>query len=267
MAKVRTGNASPVTLARVPAAPPRALDLTQPGLLISPTRLTDLVLSRLTMAISSGQLKPGDALPSEGQIATAYGVSKQIAREAIRELSAIGVIRVQQGKVSRVCAVNGEPLTRIYRFATGDGLDGLMQAVELRRILEPAIAGLAAERRTVADLDVLDGVLARMEASIGDNPAWIEADLAFHAMIARMARNRLIMLQLEGLEPVIRGLMERFNQRRSRNRADWQKTMQRHARIVSAIRKRSHSAAVSAMNAHFAAADAAIEELRQHGDR
>src|SRR4051812_36767680 len=107
---------------------------------LSPSRLGDAVIERLTQAIVDGRLKPGDLLPSEGQIAATFGISKPIAREALRELAAMGVIRVQQGKVSRVRAIDSGPLARFFRFAVGRTEHGLHDAVELRRMLEPQIA-------------------------------------------------------------------------------------------------------------------------------
>src|ERR687897_538781 len=84
---------------------------------IAPSRLGDAVIERLTQAIVDGRLKPGDPLPSEGQIAATFGISKPIAREALRELAAMGVIKVQQAKVSPVRAIDSGPLARFFRFA------------------------------------------------------------------------------------------------------------------------------------------------------
>ncbi|MGE0801783.1 MAG: FadR/GntR family transcriptional regulator [Lautropia sp.] len=232
-----------------------------------PTRLADTVLARLAGAIAAGRLKPGDPMPSEGRIAAGFGVSKQIAREAIRELAALGVIHVQQGKTSRVQAVSGAPLGRLFRFAVGDGIEGLTQAVELRRILEPGIAALAAERRSAADVETLKQILARMEAALGVPARWIEADLDFHRAIARISGNRLIELQLEALEPVIRRMMERFNHRHRRTLADWRQTFARHERVARAIERGGANGgarrAAEAMTAHFADAPLALSELAE----
>ena len=228
---------------------------------VLPTRLGDKVLARLSGAIADGRLKPGDAIPSEASIAAAFGVSKQIAREAIRELAAMGVIHVQQGKTSRVRAVNGAPLGRFFRLAVGDGVEGLVQAVELRRILEPGIAQLAAARRGDEDVAALRAILARMQASFGDVSAWIEGDLDFHRAVAKMSGNRLIELQLEALEPVIRRMMERFNQRNRRTLEDWRQTWARHDKVFRAIEKGRARQAFLAMSAHFDAAATAISEV------
>jgi GntR family transcriptional repressor for pyruvate dehydrogenase complex len=228
---------------------------------IAPSRLGDALIERLTQAIVDGRLRPGDLLPSESQIAATFGISKPIAREALRELAAMGVIQVQQGKVSRVRAIDSGPLERFFRFAVGRTHQGLHDAVELRRMLEPQIARFAAQRRTEGDLSTLSGIVAQMESSLGDIPRWIAADLAFHRQIAAMAHNRLVVLQMKGLEPVVREMMVRFNDRAARTRADWRETYQRHVRIAGAVASGSADAAERAMHGHFAAADSAIAEI------
>jgi GntR family transcriptional regulator, transcriptional repressor for pyruvate dehydrogenase complex len=228
---------------------------------IAPSRLGDVVIERLTQAIVDGRLKPGDRLPSESQIAATFGISKPIAREALRELAAMGVIQVQQGKVGRIRAIDSGPLARFFRFAVGRTEQGLHDAVELRRMLEPQIARLAAQRRTDSDIATLHEILAAMEAALGDIPRWIVADLAFHAHIAAMAHNALVALQMQGLEPVVREMMVRFNDRAARQHADWRETYKRHVRVAEAIEAGNADAAERAMRDHFLAADAAIAEI------
>ncbi|WP_342364247.1 FadR/GntR family transcriptional regulator [Terrarubrum flagellatum] len=228
---------------------------------IAPTRLGDAVIDRLTSAILEGHLKPGDALPSEAQIASTFGVSKPIAREALRELAAMGVVQVQQGKISRVRAIDSEPLSRFYRFAMARTERGLHEAVELRRLLEPPIARFAAQRRTEPELAELRAIMRRMNDALGDIPGWIEVDLAFHRHLATMAHNGLLSLQMQGLEPIVREMMEAFNARSARTGADWSATFARHALLADAIEAGDADAAERASRAHFAAADQAIAEI------
>lgn len=228
---------------------------------VVPFRLGDALIARITQAIHDGRLKPGDALPSEARIATSFGVSKPIAREAIRQLAAMGVVHIQQGKPTRVQALDAAPLDRFFRFAVRGSKTGLTEAVELRRVLEPPIARYSAERRSSADLERLAGILVRLEASLTDVPRWIEADLAFHASIGRASHNALVTLQLQGLEPIVREMMGRFNARGRRTAKDWRETFERHRRVALAIVAGDAEAAEAAMQAHFAAADNAIEEI------
>jgi GntR family transcriptional repressor for pyruvate dehydrogenase complex len=241
---------------------------------VVPMRLGDAVIQRITQAIQDGRLKPGDALPSEARIAASFGVSKPIAREAIRQLAAMGVVHIQQGKPTRVQALDAAPLDRFYRFAVRGRANGLTEAVELRRILEPPIAAHSATRRSAEDVEKLELILVRMEDALGHVPRWIEADLDFHEAIAASSGNRLLDFQIRGLRPVIREVMEIFNSREKRTKDDWRRTFERHVRVVEAIRAGDPAAAFAAMNKHFEAAEAAIAELanhredrHEHGDR
>ena len=231
------------------------------GAEVVPSRLGEAVVVRLTEAILEGKLKPGDPLPSEGRIAVAFGVSKPIAREALRDLSAMGVIQVAQGKISRVRAIDAAPLARFFRFAVGSTAKGIRDAVELRRMLEPQIARQAALRRDEGDMAAIHTTLVSMEAAIDDVPSWIEADLAFHAQMALATHNKLVCLQMQGLEPIVREMMGRFNAREPRTRQDLRKTLDRHILVAQAIIAGDGQAAEQAMHSHFEAANEAISEI------
>jgi GntR family transcriptional repressor for pyruvate dehydrogenase complex len=230
---------------------------------IASTRLGDAVAERIGAAILGGTLKPGDPLPAEGRIASAFGVSKPVAREAVRQLAAMGVVQVQHGKVARVQRPDAAPLGRYFRFVACGSREGLAEAVEMRRIIEPPIARLAALRAGAADIERLRAILARLKAALRNVEAWIEADLDFHQTLADACGNRLLRLQLAGLRPVLREILELFNARQ-RPLQDWQRTYERHARVVAAIEKHDAAAAFAAMEHHFEAADAAIRDVFPH---
>lgn len=241
---------------------PRPPDLFA-GAELTQVRLADGIVSHLTQAILDGRLRPGERLPSESALAARYGVSKPVVREAIRQLAGQGVLLVGQGRTTQVRTLNADPLGRFWLFAAGAGPEGLAEAVELRRMLEPPAARVAAQRRTGTELDALRATLGAMRDAMGDVPRWIDADLAFHAQIAEMTHNRLLLLQMQGLVPVIRSVMDRFNARAARTRTEWRATWDRHAAVVDAIAAADAPAAERAMFAHFAAADRAMAELFQ----
>lgn len=222
------------------------------------TSLVDRVTAELSAAILDGRLSQGEMLPGEARLAASFGVSKQVVREALRHLAALGAVQTDQGRASRVRTLDAEPLGRFWRFAAGHTAEGLAEAVELRRILEPQVARLAAMRRTVEELAELEAILARMRAALADPDRWIQADLDFHDQIGRMAHNRLVRLQVHGLRPVIAEIMQRFSRRSD---ADLRVTWQRHARVAQAIAAGDPDAADAAMVAHFAAADQAMADL------
>ncbi len=222
-------------------------------------RLVDRVVAELSAAILDGRLR--NALPGEARLAGSFGVSKQVVREALRQLSALGIVQTGQGRATRVRIIDAEPLGRFWQFAAGNTAEGLAEAVELRRMLEPQVARLAAQRRDLAGMEQLRKILGRMEAAIGDTGAWIEADLDFHDQLGRLSGNRLVRLQVHGLRPVIQQVMLRFNARANRSGADLRETWNRHARVVAAVERGDPDEAAAAMLAHFAAADDAIAEL------
>lgn len=228
---------------------------------LAPVRLADGVLAELTGAILDGRLPEGSPLPSEARLAARFGVSKQVVREAIRQLAALGVLEIGQGRATRVCAMTGEPLGRFWRFAVGETAEGLNEAVELRRMLEPQVARLAAQRAHPDGLADLAAALSKMQAALDDTAQWIEADLDFHATLARLPGNRLVRLQMHGLRPVIERVMQRMNNVATRTRADWEVTYERHARVERAVAARDPDAAHQAMLDHFAAAEGAIAAI------
>ena len=130
------------------------------------------MLARLSEAILDGRLPAGGALPSEARLAENFGVSKQVVREAIRQLAALGVLEIGQGRATRVRAMDAEPLGRFWRFAVGDTRAGLAEAVELRRIIEPQVARLAARRAEAEGLAALEAALARMRAAPPGKARW-----------------------------------------------------------------------------------------------
>ncbi len=228
---------------------------------VTAVRLVDRVTGELSAAILDGRLPQDGALPSEARLAADFGVSKQVIRESLRQLAVLGVVQNGQGRATRVRLLDAEPLGRFWRFAAAGTAEGLAEAVELRRMLEPQAANLAAQRRTEPDLAVLHTITARMREALGDVTLWVEADLDFHDQIGRMTHNRLLWLQVRGLRPVIEEVLARFNNRPGQTAAGRRATLLRHLRIADAIVAADPEAAQVGMLDHFKAAEVAIAEL------
>jgi GntR family transcriptional repressor for pyruvate dehydrogenase complex len=228
---------------------------------LAPVRLADGVLSALSDAILAGRLKPGEPLPAEATLAARFGVSKQVVREAVRQLAALGAVQIGQGRATRVVELaDAQPLARFWQFAVGTTREGLAEAVELRRLIEPQVARLAALHATKDGIAALRASLARMEAALGDVERWVPADLDFHEQLGRMSGNRLVQLQVQGLRPVIEQVLRRFSGGR-RSEADWRATLTRHRRVAEAVAAHDEAKALAAMLAHFEAADDRLGKL------
>jgi len=226
-----------------------------------PSRLADAVSDAIAAALFDGRIEPGEALPAEGEIAREFGVSKPIAREALRHLAAAGLISTQQGKVARAKAINGEPLERIYGYAVRSSLERLREANEMRRVVEAGIARLAAGRRARAGMVAMEQALGDMRKSIRDPSGFTEADILFHLGIALATGNTMIRVQMEGMRSVQREVSELFSRRANRTDDDWNATVERHRDIYEAIAAGDADRAEQRIIRHFEAADIASLEV------
>jgi GntR family transcriptional repressor for pyruvate dehydrogenase complex len=220
-------------------------------------RLADTIAEAIAEAMFDGRIKPGDPLPSEGEIAETFSVSKPVAREALRQLTGAGLVHTQQGKVARARALSGEPFARIYGFAIRSNLTRLREANEMRRVIETGIARLAAQRRVEKGLVKMAEAVAAMHRTLQDPDGFTLADIAFHHGMAMATGNTMIRVQVESMRAIQEEVSSLFSRRSSRGLDDWRATVVRHEAILAAIRAGDAGLAEAAMIAHFEAADIA----------
>jgi GntR family transcriptional regulator, transcriptional repressor for pyruvate dehydrogenase complex len=163
-----------------------------------------LVAERLTEEISSRTLKPGDLLPPERELVSAFGVGRSSVREALRILESRGLIEGRGNGTFAVSTLRNPLNQGLHLLLAADEADA-KELFEVRRILEGESAALAATRRTNADLRAMQTALAAMEAGLGSEESFIEADLRFHLRLAQATRNRVVM----HLMHAIRDLLQR----------------------------------------------------------
>lgn len=229
-------------------------------------RLSDTIAETIAEAMFDGRIQPGDPLPSEGEIAETFAVSKPVAREALRALTGAGLVHTQQGKVARARALSGEPFARIYGFAVRSSLTRLREANEMRRVMEAGIARLAAERRDDKGLAQMARAVADMETALQDPDGFTRADVLFHHGMAVATGNRMIQVQIEAMRAIQEEVSALFSRRSRRTLDDWRATIRRHVAILDAIRAGDGAAAEAAILAHFEAADiASLEVVEEKG--
>ena len=145
----------------------------------------DTALHGLRALIADGALRPGDRLPSEGELCERLGVSRGSLREAIRMLAALGVLETRHGSGSYVGELRAADLIGSLSLTVGLlPMAGVLELTELRRVLEPHAAALAAARIDDDTVAVLDGILSEIEAS-DDFEEHSRLDHAFHMTISK----------------------------------------------------------------------------------
>ncbi len=139
--------------------------------------------------ILRGALKPGDRLPSEQALGESFGVSRAVVREAITSLKAEGLVATRQGAGAFVLQARR---AETFRVAQADlsTLEELIHMLELRATVEAEAAGLAALRRSTAQLAGMREALDRMQRTIAQGDDAVEPDFQFHLRIAEATGNR-----------------------------------------------------------------------------
>jgi GntR family transcriptional repressor for pyruvate dehydrogenase complex len=162
--------------------------------------LTDEAISKLRQMIQSGELPPGSRLPAENQLAAQMGISRSGVREAVKVLESARVLDVRRGDGTYVTSLSPRLLLEGVGFAV-ELLQGdtLLEVMEVRRLLEPAATGLAAQRISDDQLGQLADLLQEMQDKAGDAEGLVQADLAFHRLVMTSTGNETLTSLLDGL--------------------------------------------------------------------
>lgn len=162
------------------------------------------VAAELERLITEGRFRPGERLPSERELAERFGVSRTVVREAVRGVAAKGLLEVRAGSGTVVRRPSSEQVAAsIGLLLSMSGGATPEKIVEVRRILEVEIAGLAAARRTADDLALLAGILQTAAEKIDDADTFVQTDVAFHSALAVAAHNELFGVLLESIAGVM----------------------------------------------------------------
>ena len=223
------------------------------------------VVTQLREMIHRRELRPGDRLPPERDLAKLLGVSRPTLRAAIRSLAAVGVLQSKQGAGTFVVESDGPPALDSAPLRMMASLHGFTtsEMFEARRSLEMAIAALAAERATSEQMASMAEEITGMFASLDDPEQFLVHDMRFHQMIAASSGNRIMTALMNMVATVL------FDVRRKTvNRArDLKESAEMHRQIYRAIRDRNSDEARNAMRDHLMLAQRAQEsEEKDRGE-
>jgi GntR family transcriptional repressor for pyruvate dehydrogenase complex len=162
--------------------------------------VTEDAIEAIRERIASGRWGPGARLPREADLAEELGVSRNSLREAVRALSLARVLDVRQGDGTFVTSLEPELLLAPTRLATDLLPQGaVLELFEVRRLLEPGAAAIAARRLDADGKAELRDALDRMYAAGDDVERLVEADSEFHDVLARASGNAVLRALLQSL--------------------------------------------------------------------
>ncbi|AFM27951.1 FadR/GntR family transcriptional regulator [Desulfomonile tiedjei] len=219
------------------------------------------IISQIRDAILSGTLNPGDRLPPEKELVCDFGVSKHTLREAMRALEVMGFIEVRKGACGGAVVLEVDLKTAresISNFLYFQNVS-IRDLSEVRKVFEPHLARLAAERMTPKDLDDLAATQACCLESMARGDSTYEHEIEFHRIIAKASGNPVFMLIQDFVNS---GLAESKNRLRPGN--DFQERLfTAHQRILEALRSREPELTASRMQEHVCEVEHSLEELQE----
>ncbi|RLC14328.1 MAG: hypothetical protein DRI57_14655 [Deltaproteobacteria bacterium] len=212
------------------------------------SRISENIVQQIRQAILKGELRPGDRLPSEKNLAENFGVSKASLREAFRALEALGLLEVRQG------VSGGAFIQKVNLETTRDSITNyiffqnpsIREFTELRSIFEPRIAEMAARRITDEDLIELEANLAQTKKELDAGRFSYELDISFHGKIASVARNSLICLIVDSMQNALVNIKQLIEPDLNFSK----QVYLAHKRVFNSLRKRDPEKAAAEMLKH-----------------
>lgn len=210
--------------------------------------LPERIYARVVEGILRGDFGAGGKLPTEGELASRFGVSRPTVREALSRLRSDGVIETRRGSGSHVVAPGGVPATGTPPIAN---LADIERYYAFRSCVEAGAAAAAAEYRDAADLEALRASFEALGAAMESGQPGIEQDVRFHFAIARASHNPFFLSTMETTVAPIRQFMELANSVTDKKSPERVRTVQaEHQDIVDAIARRSPHDAAEAVRVH-----------------
>jgi GntR family transcriptional repressor for pyruvate dehydrogenase complex len=222
---------------------------------VLPQKIAD---SLLTM-IKEKQLRPGDRLPPERELAATMGVGRPSLREALRALALMNIIEIRQGSGAYISSLEPSRLVEHLDFIFALDDSTFLQLFDARKILEVGIIALAAERITDEEIDAMEACIATSIQTSGDPEAFLQADVELHTMIIAAARNPILARFMESLNQL--GLASR--RRTAELPGVMAQSVEDHQALVAALKARDPEAARQAMLRHLDRVGKKLSQLSQ----
>ena len=225
------------------------------------TRVSEEITEQVRDLITSGRLKIGDRLPAERELAKILQVGRSTVREAIRAMESLGILESRPGEgtflVSHPLHSQPDPITA-NAFKSWENQRKLF---EVRMVIEPDIAALAARRASFEQILKMREILREQEESVKQGETGIKADSVFHDLLAEAAGNDVLLRIMESLMDLLRETREASLQTNNRPLS----SLKQHKAILRAIEARDPLAAERRMREHIVGMEQLVFSTRAFG--
>ena len=214
---------------------------------VSRSTLPEEIANRLLMQIREQELRPGDKLPAERDLARMMDVSRPVLREALRALALMRVVDIRQGDGTYITSLEPQQLISHLDFVFSKDSVALVQLLEARRVVETGNVRLAALRIGEGGISELEQLVDAMDGSVDDPNRFSELDIAFHVAVCAAANNFLLLQFMNILSTL--GKVSRA--RTGGLRAVREAALDDHRHLLDALRAHDADAAEAAMRHHL----------------
>lgn len=214
---------------------------------IKKAKVYEEIVAKIKDMVEKGRFKSGDQLPVERELAEVFRVSRSSVREALRSLESQGFIESRQGDGTYIARQPVESIVRPLASVILTEKDDQMELFEMRRMIEPDLAYLAAERATEEEIAMMEKVLSLQQEQIDRGDYETDVDRNFHYIMARAARNKALLRITDNIIDLLAESREQYLQVEGRP----QKSILRHREVLEAIRDRDPERAEKCMLEHL----------------
>ena len=220
---------------------------------VKKVRIYEEIVEQLKRYFEQGNLKPGERLPSERDLAEMFNCSRVSVRQALTILEAQGLVVRKVGGGTYKADDEDYELSQLINLLMPKPEDAIDDPLEVRRLMEPQIARLAAVRATEEDIALMEDCLRRQKEKLEKKQLIIQEDSQFHYAIARATKNGIIVKLVEAIHDMIWETREKSIMAHHGG----QRSLEGHYPILEAIKRKDGPGAGKAMEEHLGA----VEEL------
>ncbi len=227
--------------------------------------VADQITERILSLIREQQLRPGDKLPPERELAAMLGVSRPTVRESLRSLAMMNVIELRHGSGSFVTSLETELLVERFDLVFSLNDNSFLDLIEARKVIEPGATALATQRVTEEEIGRFDDILARSWECLRTHPEeFPRLDVEFHTIMAECSHNALLTRIMQSVARLSIASSQRTasSRRGGVDVAGVERAVRAHQDILDAIKARNPELARERMIQHLQSVESTLRDLK-----
>ena len=213
---------------------------------VKKTRVYEEIVVKIKDMLENGRLKSGDQLPGERELSEVFRVSRSSVREALRTLETQGFLESRQGDGTYIASKPVESLVNPLASVIFSEKDSQMELFEMRRLIEPQLAYLAAERATQEEIAMMEQALVLQEEAVAKGETGTDVDKSFHYIMAKATKNKVLLRLTDSMRDLLAESRDKYLQVEGRP----DKSISRHRQVLDAIKARDGELAAQVMLEH-----------------